>query len=364
MGFRMRFFLIILLLFFDSQVSVWGQIGTQHHFTAGDFQEFEIEDDGEAYHFIAGSDFSYGSNGFKKEGPVLIWLEGIEPKPVISEWMGGVNILPFRMIPQAYVVKISPPGIPVRPGNGTLDFHGNYVEKESGLPPTEYSEKADLAYYVKMVGAVVNYLAEQPWVQKDGIAVAGIHDSALIALEVAAQHPKVSHTFLVDAFPGGKTAGIFAKMKYLRDSGAWDDELFRQDSTEFAAIAATIARDSNSRRMFYELTQPEPGTPPPPPPSPGQFSRSFNRYQTFWCIHSVSQPFSMDLMQKAREVVFISQKGSPYERAVEEFLEELQEKFPECAEKTEVDTYDRITVPYEEEEDWEKIFFKIMKKIF
>ena len=133
-----------------------------------------------------------------KKKPILIFIQGSLAKPLIKYTDKGSHYAPFPFSEKIYInefhlICINKPGVPLIANKSELSKNGDFRDSKTNLPPKEYTERANLEYYVERNDKVLNYLINQPWVDTNKIAVAGHSEGASIAVKMAISNNKITH---------------------------------------------------------------------------------------------------------------------------------------------------------------------------
>ena len=172
---------------------------------------FSIKMKADTVHFIKISESG------EKIKPTLIYLNGSQPVPLILvddergpmvSFTGGFD---YKEISRRYhIIMISKPCTPIIKNLNELNNAGAYPPDIS--KPDEfderYLERNYLEYYVEETEAVIEFLKNQTWVDKDRIILFGFSQGAHIAAHVAMR----SEDILALGHGGGNVMGRFSQV--------------------------------------------------------------------------------------------------------------------------------------------------------
>lgn len=148
----------------------------------------------DSVHFIVKSKVG---EEFKKK-PILIFIQGSLAKPLIKYSENGSYYPPFPFdetifTDMFHLICINKPNIPMVMDASDLGKNGQFIDSTTNLPPTKYTEKANLTYYTQRNTHIVDYLIQQDWVDKNIVVVAGHSEGSSIAVKMAANNNNITH---------------------------------------------------------------------------------------------------------------------------------------------------------------------------
>lgn len=167
------------------------------------YSHHKIEFQSDTIDFIVKS--KKGDENIKK--PILIFIQGSLAKPLIKYTDKGNHYSPFPFSEKIYtdefhIVCINKPGVPLIANKSELSKSGEFIkENKTNLPPKEYTERANLNFYVERNDNIISYLMKQSWVDKNKIVVAGHSEGSSIAVKMAASNKNITHLIYSSGTP-------------------------------------------------------------------------------------------------------------------------------------------------------------------
>ena len=161
---------------------------------------------------------------FKQKKPIIIFLQGSLPIPIVIKYNANVPQMTFTQLTflanfdyQKFVDKfnfviISKPHVPVFAQVETLN--SDYESVPDLTSPkgysSEYMNDNYLEMYVKRTRAVIDFLRKQKWVDKSNISLVGHSEGALVAICTYENKPKQIKAvgFLSGSVDGAFSIGI------------------------------------------------------------------------------------------------------------------------------------------------------------
>lgn len=180
------------------------------HLSNADIKYFQLKTPDDNIDFIVLSD------DYDKAKPVLLFLQGSTPVPLIIDYNydNKRDLLVFSFLKSStvdelkrkyHLVAISMPTVPLIVDIENIDNNVSYVkEKEpESVFYTEYHVANVMSNYVDRTKHVVDFIYKQPWANKKHISVFGHSQGAKIALLAAVNNKKVYKV----GFSGGNPFG-------------------------------------------------------------------------------------------------------------------------------------------------------------
>lgn len=153
----------------------------------------------------------------KKKKPLFFFVQGSLPRPLFlhnGERFSN-NILPFDPVPyleQYHFVMVGKPGIPLMPKLEELhDF--NFFDKNTKTFPEAYCKNNHLDYYVNRNKAILDFLAQQDWVDEKRIIVAGHSEGFMVAYKMAVEKAKMTDLVLLNGNLMGRILSIMIDVR-------------------------------------------------------------------------------------------------------------------------------------------------------
>lgn len=140
----------------------------------------------------------------QKKKPILLFVQGSLAKPLIKYEVIGKHYSPFSFntdifTEEFHLICINKPSIPAIMKKNELTINGEFIDSTTNLPPTGYTQNANLAYYTERNNRVIQYLVKESWVDTSIIVVAGHSEGSSIAVKMAAANNSITHLI----FSGG-----------------------------------------------------------------------------------------------------------------------------------------------------------------
>ncbi|EMR01283.1 alpha/beta hydrolase family protein [Cesiribacter andamanensis] len=161
----------------------------------------------------------------QKKKPLFLYIQDELPIPlIIYDEQGAFGTFPFHteeLLQHYHLAIIGKPFIPVVAKVEALQDDFTYHDPTTAAFPQEYQERNQAAYYLARNLAVLAQLRTKTWISTNQLVVAGHGEGSLLALQLAAAAPEVTHLIYSGGVPseGGAVAGGIAK--------AWPDSVLR-----------------------------------------------------------------------------------------------------------------------------------------
>lgn len=165
------------------------------------------------------------SDDFEKKKPVLIFLQGSLPVPLMLNAYDENHQMVFSFLKketvdtlkqQYHLVAISMPTVPLIVDMEHVDDNISYVkekEPESVFYP-EYHKANVLPNYVRRTKGVINFLNKQKWVDKGHISLFGHSQGAKVAIVAAVDNKKVHKVGFSGGNPFGRNDHVIRGYRY------------------------------------------------------------------------------------------------------------------------------------------------------
>jgi len=160
--------------------------------------------------------FIVTDTAFKKKKPIIIFLQGSLPIPIVIKYNNNHTQIPFlsnfkywNFVDKYNFVIISKPHVLVIAQEETLNSDYEYVPdlKSPKKYSSEYMNDNYLEMYVKRTRAVIDFLRKQKWVDNTNITLVGHSEGALVAISTYEQKPKQIKAV---GFLSGSVDGVFS----------------------------------------------------------------------------------------------------------------------------------------------------------
>jgi pimeloyl-ACP methyl ester carboxylesterase len=186
-----------------------------------DARHFQLKSPGDTIDFI----LINGKTDVKK--PVLIFCQGSNPKPLVTILDGGKKIITsvnfdYKKVAEDYhLILISMPHTPVEVPRQLLS--NNYCvisdtsDQHSYLSAYLANNYAD--NYVRRAKAVIDFLSDQRWVNKDRILVFGHSQGSKVAVGASLNNPKVFKVGYASGNPLGRIDQLIREQRKLVSEG-------------------------------------------------------------------------------------------------------------------------------------------------
>ena len=176
----------------------WGLISSlqtkAQEFSLDNVRKFSITYESDTIQFIKiDADTLYSK-------PTILYCQGSLPLPLIEinkrgEFIVAVNNFDYRMVAEKYnIIIISMPHTPIVADSSQVNPHFAYVPDIS--KPYHYDmrylEDNYLEKYVERGNAVIQFLRERTWVDKNRIILLGHSQGSHVAANLAAQNPDIN----------------------------------------------------------------------------------------------------------------------------------------------------------------------------
>ncbi|WP_286778686.1 MULTISPECIES: alpha/beta hydrolase family protein [Sphingobacterium] len=134
----------------------------------------------------------------RQKKPILIFIQGSLATPLIKYSDTGIHYPPFpfnaEILTDAFhLIAINKPGVPLIINKSKLSKNGESINSDTKLPPEEYTEHANLDFYVERNNKIIEYLVDQPWVDGNKVVVAGHSEGSSIAVKIAVTNTHITH---------------------------------------------------------------------------------------------------------------------------------------------------------------------------
>lgn len=194
-------------------------------------------------------DFIVLSDDFDKKKPVLFYLQGSTPVPLIYDYksddMKALLVFSFlkdetvkKLKEKYHLVAISMPAVPLSLGSEDLNEQAWHVKQKDPYPLfyPEYHAANVLSNYVKRTNRVIDYLSNQSWVDQNHITLFGHSQGAKVAIVAASGNKQVYKV----GFSGGNPFGTI-------------DDLLREH--RYNAMMGDISYEQSQKSIdsFYRL---------------------------------------------------------------------------------------------------------------
>lgn len=216
--------ILINILIFLITINIFGQKLPEDF----GYRHLTTEVSKESIHIIVKS--KNGEEQVKK--PIFIFIQGSLANPVIK-YNGDKHFPPFPFSSKTledkyHIIVINKPGIPHIADISDLDENKEFVDKSTGLPPTEHIEKNNLNYYVERNNKIIDYLIKQSWVDGSKIVVAGHSEGSTIAVKLALRNQNVTHLIYSGGTPYySRIASMISQDRAVEtDSSDWVEKDF------------------------------------------------------------------------------------------------------------------------------------------
>ncbi len=143
----------------------------------------------------------------QRKKPVFLFVQGSLPNPLLLYDEHVYGVFPFKTgdyRDSFHFVAVSKPGIPVMADTRTLDGQMCYKDKTTGRFPAKYVANNHLDFYVQQHSTVLDWLAQQPWVDMSKIVACGGSQGATVAAKWATVEPKITHLIYYSGNPNGR----------------------------------------------------------------------------------------------------------------------------------------------------------------
>ena len=184
-----------------------------------------------------------GEEQLKK--PLLLWLQGSQPKPVIMyDERGPFRVFPFvsrtsvdSVLAACHLAIIGKPGVPL-----VADVTGKNPNLMYGTGPFSpyYCQRNHLDYYVRRTEAVLAYFKKQPWVEASRVVVGGHSEGSAVVAHLAARPGLVSRAVYLSGSPLGR------ELTKLDRDPADTDQATAGYEAEFADWARAVAHPTRT----------------------------------------------------------------------------------------------------------------------
>jgi pimeloyl-ACP methyl ester carboxylesterase len=162
--------------------------------------------------------------------PLLLFIQGSLPKPLIVEDNGNLDANPFKIFSksafkQFNVVEISQPNTPPIVNVKNLNHQYSYIKSDNPYDfDKTYLQRNVTETYVERANEVINCLVQQNWIDIDSIFVYGHSQGAHIAAHLAAENSRVKAIAFSSTNPFGRYQGIMQTIRSMAISGKITEE--------------------------------------------------------------------------------------------------------------------------------------------
>lgn len=197
--------------------------------------------------------FLITKNEYKKPKPVIVFLQGSLPIPIIQSHQK--TIFPFEIKPYLdlyHFVIIARKGVPIQ---------GDYNENDKILD--EYHQNNNLYYRVNQANEVVNYLRKQTFIDKNKIYVIGHSEGYRVASKLAEKNKKISKLVCMSANPFNRNTEAILKnqiAQFTSDNDSISQKNIASLIKDFQSIGNDISVYKNKIEIYnwasYEVELP------------------------------------------------------------------------------------------------------------
>ena len=216
------------------------------------------------------------SDDFDKKKPVLFYLQGSTPVPLIYDYksddMKALLVFSFlkdetikKLKEKYHLVAISMPAVPLSLGSEDLNEQAWHVkEKEPYIIfHTEYNAANVLSNYVNRTKKVIDFLTKKSWVDQDHITLFGHSQGAKVAIAAASGNKQVYKVGFSGGNPFGSIDHLLREYRYEAMFGDISHERSQEKINAFYSIWKNIVanpkaldeRQGDSNRNWLSFEQ-------------------------------------------------------------------------------------------------------------